>query len=73
MHRAASPPRQWAGKIADRAGRAVGSLVRSATVRSVPGAGGAVAVSVGLGQIYHPLLWVAAGAFLLLLDRRLPS
>jgi hypothetical protein len=58
------------GGLADRAGRLVGWVRRSATVRSIPGATGAVAVSVGLGEIYHPLLWVAAGAFLLLLDRR---
>lgn len=67
MHRAASPR---LGKLAERAGRLVGWLRRSVTVRSVPGAGGAVAVSVGLGEIYHPLLWVGAGVFLLLLDRR---
>lgn len=67
MHRATSPR---IGRLAERAGRAAGWLRRSMTVRSIPGAGGAVAVSVGLGQMYHPLLWVAAGGFLLLLDRR---
>jgi hypothetical protein len=58
------------GRLAELAGRAVGAVRRSAAVRSVPGAVGAVAVAVGLGQIYHPLLWIAAGGFLLLLDRR---
>lgn len=67
MHRATSPR---LGAAAARAGKLVGWLRRSMTVRSVPGAAGAVAVSVGLGQMYHPLLWVAAGGFLLLLDRR---
>lgn len=67
MHRAASPR---IGRLAERAGRLAGWARRSMTVRSIPGAAGAVAVSVGLGEIYHPLLWVGAGAFLLLLDRR---
>jgi hypothetical protein len=47
--------------------------MRTSTVRSVPGAAGAVAVCLGLGEVYGPLRWIAAGAFLLLLDRRIPS
>ena len=33
--------------------------------------GGAVLVSYGLGEIYKPLMWIAAGGFLLLADRKL--
>lgn len=52
------------------------SLLRSVdwagkAVRSVPGAGGALAVAYGLGEIYAPLFWIAAGVFLLALDRDL--
>lgn len=37
-----------------------------------PGVSGAVLVSVGLGLVWFPLGLVAAGGFLLLLDRRVP-
>lgn len=73
MHRAAAGRRDLLGRTAELAGKGVAWLRNAATVRSIPGAGGAVAVSIGLGQMYHPLLWVAAGAFLLLLDRRIPG
>jgi hypothetical protein len=43
-----------------------------ATLRGVPGAGGALAISYGLAQIYPPLGWIAAGVALVLLDRRVP-
>ncbi len=50
------------------------ALARAATwtghgVRSVPGAGGALLVSYGAWQIYAPAGAIAAGAFLLALDR----
>ena len=41
-------------------------------VRSLPGVLGAGAVCVGLGLIYVPLGILAAGAFLLIIDRRVP-
>lgn len=70
MARAETAGADRVGKVAERAGRALGWLVRSATVRSLPGAVGALVACVGLGEIYHPLQWIAAGAFLLLLDRK---
>lgn len=48
-------------KGADRAGE---------VVRSVPGAAGALMLSWGLGEMYHPLLWVSLGLFALAVDRR---
>lgn len=55
-------------KAAEVAGRA---LNRAATVgRTVPGVAGASLVSYGLYDAWHPLGFIAAGAFLLILDRR---
>lgn len=55
---------------AGRAAELAGVLARRLT--AAPGLAGAALVSIGLGQIYRPLLFIAAGAFLLLVDRRLP-
>lgn len=41
-------------------------------VRSVPGAGGALAIAYGCHEIYSPLGWIVAGGFLLALDRKTP-
>lgn len=68
-----TPRQERLGRVAERTGRVLAWLRDASTVRSIPGAGGAVAVCVGLGQVYRPLLWVSAGVFLLLLDRRIPS
>lgn len=55
-------------KLAEAAGRA---LNRAATVgRTLPGVAGASLVSYGLYDAWSPLGWIAAGAFLLVLDRR---
>jgi hypothetical protein len=59
-------PRMWAatvGAAADWSGQ---------IMRTVPGAGGALLVSYGLWEAWHPLGFVTAGAFLLVLDRRVP-
>lgn len=48
-------------RLAGPAGRAA---------RSLPGILGAILVCVGLGLIYVPLALLAAGAFLLLIDRQ---
>lgn len=57
-------------KFAAAAGRV---LNRAATAgRTVPGVAGASLVSYGLYDAWHPLGWIAAGGFLLLLDRRTP-
>lgn len=73
MHRAAAASRRTTVMltVAGAAGRFVGWVKRSATVRSLPGAAGAIVVAYGLGQIYHPLLWIALGAFCLILDNRI--
>lgn len=52
-------PPSWA----ERAGSAV---------RGLPGVLGAGMVCIGLALMYVPAAFVAAGAFLLLLDRRVP-
>jgi hypothetical protein len=49
-----------------------GTLLRH-TVTKGPGVLGAVLVTYGLGQIYQPLLFLSAGIWLLLIDRRIPS
>lgn len=57
--------------------RRAGAVVRVApewagqVLRSVPGIVGAGLVAYGLGLVYWPLLFLAAGGFLLALDRRL--
>lgn len=43
----------------------------SVAVTSLPGAGGALALAYGLGQMYRPLFWIAVGAAGLLIDRRM--
>lgn len=66
--------RRWpkvAGALAAGAGHAL-RVVRALGVR-VPGVAGAVLVAVGLGLAWLPLGVVAAGAFLLLIDRRVPT
>lgn len=66
MHRALPKRAQIIYRIADRAGAAVGSLMRSG-----PGYGGALLTCIGVAQIYRPAGLIAGGVFLLLLDRRM--
>jgi hypothetical protein len=54
---------QVTGYVAEKAGR---------LVRTVPGAAGALLVSYGLYRAWLPLGFIAAGGFLLLIDRRVP-
>lgn len=69
MHRAALPKRaQIIYKLAERTGAVIGGLMRSG-----PGYGGALLVSIGGWQIYRPLGFILAGVFLLLLDRRMSA
>lgn len=77
MHRAAAASRKprelataVAGTVAGAAGRAVGWVRRSVLVRSAPGVAGAVAISIGLSEIYRPLLLISLGVFALILDNR---
>lgn len=56
-----------AGKVAELAGAATSRIGRG-----VPGVAGPLLICYGLGQMYQPLLFLAAGGFLLLLDRRVP-
>lgn len=51
------------GSVADRTGR---------LLRSIPGVAGALLVSYGLYLAWLPLGFIAAGVFLLLIDRRVP-
>lgn len=41
-------------------------------VRTLPGVLGATSIVLGLGLIYVPLAFLAAGVFLLVIDRRVP-
>jgi hypothetical protein len=66
VHRLIARRHELIGKLAEYAGRFTGSLMRT-----VPGAGGAVLLCFGLGEIYRPLMFIAGGLFLLLLDRRM--
>lgn len=56
-----------AGRLAETAGHLAGALIRWG-----PGVAGAALVCYGLGAAWEPLGWVAAGGFLLLLDRQTP-
>lgn len=62
-----------ARKIWDRTTAAVatvaGTVMRGVAL-SGASIGGAVLISYGLGEIYKPLMWIAAGGFLLLADRK---
>jgi hypothetical protein len=42
------------------------------TLRSLPGYLGAGAIVYGAGQVWPPLAWFVGGAFLMILDRRMP-
>jgi hypothetical protein len=55
-------------KVAETVGRVLNHIARVG--RTVPGVAGASLVSYGLYDAWHPLGWIAAGAFLLILDRR---
>lgn len=71
MHRARTTSR-WAlvaGALAAGAGAVVRQFVESRA--ELTGLSGAALVSYGLGQVYEPLLPIAAGAWLLLLGWRL--
>ena len=54
-----------------RAAELAGDAVRGLG-RTWPGIGGAACVCVGLGLMYVPLAFLAAGLFLLVLDNRRP-
>lgn len=56
----------WAGLVGEAAEFA------GHAARSVPGIGGALLVAYGFGLAWRPLGFIALGAFLLLLDRRVP-
>jgi hypothetical protein len=66
--------RLLASPIALRIAAVLGSATRyaGALARSGPGALGALLVSYGAHLAWHPLGFIAAGVFLLLLDRRVP-
>lgn len=67
MHRALTRKRLMLSDLAEPAGRFIGSLMRT-----VPGLGGALIVCFGLGMAWKPLGFIAAGLFLLVIDRRSP-
>lgn len=49
----------------------VGAALREVP-RTLPGAVGAAAICYGLGLVYTPLAFIAAGVFLIILDWRIP-
>lgn len=64
-----------ASDVTLRLAAAAGYVARCATKygASAPGVGGAGCVVYGLGSAWAPLGWLAAGGFLLMLDRRLAA
>lgn len=72
---AAGGRRDWRdvllGRAAEVAGRLTGRVLRVAP--TVPGLAGAAMVAYGAAMVYRPAGVIAGGAFLLLLDRRIPS
>lgn len=70
MHRADKPSR-WRA-FTDRVATAAGTALRFASLSGASLAG-AVLISFGLGEIYRPLTWIAAGCFALLVDRKLAA
>jgi hypothetical protein len=63
MNPARKKVEQVSGYVADRSGR---------FLRTTPGVLGALLVSYGLYRAWLPLGFIAAGGFLLLVDRRVP-
>jgi hypothetical protein len=68
VHRAVTRHQALIGRLAETAGRVLNRV--AAKAGTVPGVLGAGLVSYGCGQIYRPLLFIAGGAFLLLIDNR---
>jgi hypothetical protein len=66
MHRAAAAPSRR-DRLIEAAGRFTGSFMRTA-----PGVVGAAAIVIGAGLIYRPLAFLVGGAFMLIIDRRVP-
>lgn len=63
MRAAASQAISWPARLASWAG---------STVRSIPGAAGALLIAYGAWQAWPPAGPVVAGVFLLAADRRIP-
>ena len=59
-----------AGRLADVAGRATARMLKA--TMTVPGLAGAAMVAYGAAMVYRPAGVIAGGAFLLLIDRKLP-
>lgn len=57
--------------VRSRAGLLKAAAWAGTAVRSVPGAAGALLISGGIYEIYQPAGWIAAGLFLIALDRTL--
>ena len=58
------------GRAAEVAGKVTGRLLKVAP--TVPGLAGAAMVAYGAAMVYRPAGVIAGGAFLLLLDRKMP-
>jgi len=67
MHRAITARKAAGADLIGKLATFAGTLVRT-----IPGVGGAVLLCIGLGMIYFPLSFIAAGLFLLIADRRIP-
>lgn len=63
--------RRYARRRAERAAELAGATLRAVSL-AAPGVLGAGLVCVGLWMVWQPLAALAAGGFLLLLDRRMP-
>lgn len=70
MHRT-NKPSLWSRAVG-WAAAATGTAVRFLSLSGASLAGAAL-ISFGLGEIYRPLTWIAAGCFALLVDRKLAA
>jgi hypothetical protein len=72
MHRAITPGLRQRAAVASSRMMASGAEFVGRSVRTAPGILGAGLVTYGAGQVWAPLLFLVGGAFLMILDRRMP-
>lgn len=70
MHRANKPSR-WQS-LTGWVATAAGTVLRQVTLSGASLVGAAL-ISYGLGEVYRPLTWIAAGCFALLVDRKMAA
>jgi hypothetical protein len=69
------PVLKWISNIVSKASLSAASLAGKAVRhfrKSGPGIGGAALICIGFGKVYAPAVYIGAGVFLMLLDRKRP-